>query len=57
MKYVAIMFDVVESRKYYERYDVQKVLMNCVDYLNDIYRYAIRKMWYLVQEMNFKAYF
>lgn len=43
MKYVAIMFDVVESRKYYERYDVQKVLMNCVDYLNDIYRYAIKK--------------
>lgn len=43
MKYAAIMFDVVESRKYYERYDVQKVLMNCVDYLNDIYRYAIKK--------------
>ena len=43
MKYAAIMFDVVESRKYYERYDVQKVLMNCVDYLNDIYHYAIKK--------------
>ena len=43
MKYVAIMFDVVESRKYYERYDVQKILMNCVDYLNDTYRYAIKK--------------
>lgn len=43
MKYAAIMFDVVESRKYYERYDVQNVLMNCVDYLNDIYHYAIKK--------------
>lgn len=43
MKYAAIMFDVVESRRYYERYDVQNVLMNCVDYLNDIYRYAIKK--------------
>jgi hypothetical protein len=37
------MFDVVESRRYSERYDVQKVLMNCVDYLNDIYCYAIKK--------------
>ncbi len=43
MKYAAIMFDVVESRKYHERYDVQNVLMKCVDYLNDIYRYAIKK--------------
>lgn len=43
MKYAAIVFDVVESRKYHERYDIQKVLMNCVDYLNDIYRYAIKK--------------
>lgn len=43
MKYAAIVFDVVESRKYHERYDAQKVLMNCVDYLNDIYRYAIKK--------------
>ncbi len=43
MKYAAIMFDVIESRKYYERYDVQNVLMNCVDYLNNIYRYTIKK--------------
>lgn len=43
MKYAAIMFDVVESRRYYERYDVQNVLMKCVDYLNDIYHYAIKK--------------
>lgn len=43
MKYAAIMFDVVDSRKYYERYDVQKLLMNCMDYLNDIYSFAIKK--------------
>lgn len=43
MKYAAIMFDVIESRKYYERYDVQNVLMNCVDYLNNIFCYAIKK--------------
>lgn len=43
MKYVAIMFDVVESRKYYERYDVQKILMTCVDYLNDRYCNVIKK--------------
>ena len=43
MKYAAMMFDVIESRKYYERHDVQKMLMNSVDYLNGIYRYAIKK--------------
>jgi len=43
MKYAAIMFDVIESRKYYERYDVQRLLMECVSYLNDTYRYAIKK--------------
>lgn len=43
MKYAAIMFDVVESRKYYERYGVQKILMECVGYLNEIYRFSIKK--------------
>lgn len=43
MKYTAMMFDVVESRKYYKRYDVQNVLMNCVDYLNNLYCCAIKK--------------
>ncbi len=43
MKYAAVMFDVVESRKYYKRYDVQKLLMDCVDYLNGIYFYEIKK--------------
>lgn len=43
MKYAAIMFDVVESRKYYERYDVQNILMKSVDYLNDLFCYNIKK--------------
>lgn len=43
MNYAAMLFDIVESRKYYERYDVQKILMYCVDYLNNIYRYTIKK--------------
>lgn len=43
IKYVAMMFDVVESRKYYDRYDVQNILMNCVDYLNYMYSYGIKK--------------
>ena len=36
MKYAAVMFDVVDSRCYMERYDVQNVLMNSVQYLNEI---------------------
>lgn len=43
MKYAALMFDVIESRKYYMRHDVQKILMNSVDYLNDLYRSLIKK--------------
>lgn len=43
MKYVAIMFDIIESRKYYKRYNVQNILMNSVNYLNNIYSYAIKK--------------
>lgn len=43
MKYAAIMFDVVQSRKYYERYDVQNILIQCVDYLNNVYRNVIKK--------------
>lgn len=43
MKYAALIFDVIESRKYYERYDVQKILMDCVGYLNDVYRFSIKK--------------
>ena len=43
MKYAAIMFDVIESRKYYERYGVQKILMNCVEYLNNTYCHSIKK--------------
>ena len=43
MKYAAMMFDVIESRKYYVRQDVQKILMNSVDYLNGLYRSSIKK--------------
>ena len=43
MKYVAVMFDVIESRKYYDRYDVQKILMESVNYLNDLYNCKIKK--------------
>lgn len=43
MKYVAIMFDVIESRRYFERYEVQNILMKSVEYLNEIYSYAIKK--------------
>lgn len=43
MRYAAVMFDVIESRKYSERYEVQQMLMNCIDYLNGIYRDSIKK--------------
>lgn len=43
MKYAAVMFDVVDSRRYLDRYDVQKVLMESVSYLNYIYRDSIKK--------------
>lgn len=43
MKYVAVMFDIIESRRYKDRYDVQNVLMESISYLNWVYRYAIKK--------------
>lgn len=43
MKNVAMMFDVVESRRYNDRYDVQNVLMESISYLNWAYDYAIKK--------------
>lgn len=43
MKYAAVMIDIVESRRYYDRYDVQKVLMNSISYLNTMYSYSIKK--------------
>ena len=51
MKYAAIMFDVVESRKYYDRYDVQNVLMGCVDYLNTIYEQGIKKIHEILAQL------
>lgn len=43
MKYAALMFDIVESRHYQDRYDIQNTLMNVVDYLNRLYREDIKK--------------
>lgn len=43
MKYAALMFDIVESRYYQDRYDVQNILMNTVSYLNHLYRKDIKK--------------
>lgn len=43
MKYAALMFDIVESRYYQDRYDVQNILMNAVSYLNHLYQKEIKK--------------
>lgn len=43
MKYAALMFDIVESRHYQGRYDIQNILMNAVSYLNHLYREDIKK--------------
>lgn len=43
MKYAAIMFDIIESRRYIDRYDVQNILMESISYLNWVYDYAIKK--------------
>ena len=43
MKPVALMFDVVESRHYYNRYDVQNLLITCIQYLNNLYKEQIKK--------------
>lgn len=43
MKYATLMFDIVESRHYQDRYDIQNTLMNAVSYLNRLYREDIKK--------------
>lgn len=43
MKYAALIFDIVESRHYQDRYDIQKILMNAISYLNYLYRADIKK--------------
>lgn len=43
MKYAALMFDIVESRNYESRYEIQRILMNSVSYLNEMYKYDIKK--------------
>lgn len=43
MKYAALIFDIVESRHYESRYEVQDSLMNTVSYLNYLYGQDIKK--------------
>lgn len=43
MKYAALMFDIVESRHYRDRYDIQNTLMTTISYLNYLYRDNIKK--------------
>ncbi len=43
MRYAAVMFDIIESRRYNERYDVQNLLMESVSYLNHVYKSSIKK--------------
>lgn len=43
MRYAALMFDIVESRQYQDRYDIQYLLMNAVNYLNFLYKQDIKK--------------
>ena len=43
MKYAALMFDIVESRNYESRYEVQRILMKSVSYLNEMYKNDIKK--------------
>ena len=43
VKYAAIMFDVVDSRRYLGRYGVQQVLMESISYLNYIFSNSIKK--------------
>lgn len=43
MKYAAVIFDIIDSRRYKERYDVQRILMESISYLNQVYGCTIKK--------------
>ncbi len=43
MKYAVLMFDIIESRKYEDRYNVQNIIMQSVSYLNHIFEKGIKK--------------
>lgn len=43
MRYAAMIFDIIESRRYNDRYAVQNILMESISYLNALYHYAIKK--------------
>lgn len=43
MDYVAVIFDVIDSKLYLNRYEVQKLLVESTSYLNYIYQRYIKK--------------
>ena len=43
LKYAAVIFDVVESRRYVDRLYLQNILMESISYLNWVYRNEIKK--------------
>lgn len=42
-KYCAVIFDIIDSRKYENRYDVQRVVKDSIEYLNTIFAKEIVK--------------
>ncbi len=43
MKYAALIFDIVESRDYQDRYNIQNIMIKVVNYLNHLYKEGIKK--------------
>ncbi len=43
MKYVALILDIVESRDYQDRYNIQNIMIKVVNYLNHLYKEGIKK--------------
>jgi hypothetical protein len=43
LKYVALIFDIIESRNYKNRYEVQKFMVKSTEYLNVVYKSEIKK--------------
>lgn len=43
MNYASIIFDIVGSRRYEDRYGVQEIIKQSIDYLNEMYKSSIIK--------------
>lgn len=43
MKYAVLMFDIVDSKKYKKRYELQQILINNIKYLNYLFKSEIKK--------------